>query len=363
MDSIKNSQTVQQLANGPLADTARTEVNTTKNELNNLAAARHTPQTQTANGQNLTHYHSLFYTLLSWENPRATALSYVTVVVSIFLFRYFPLARYVLKATYVLLGITAAAEIVGKVALGEGFASRMRPKRYFTIPHEFLQSALNDAEELINFFVIEFQRIVFAENVYVTLAVSPSYGASCGNRALTSISQAFVTAFITYFLVKIMPTWGLALFFTTFIYFLPLAYIQNKEIIDEQINNAQTIVSEQAGQVRNLAVQHTNSAVEASQSAFKEYSNYAQELIGQGKQAAVDKGVVSPATAEKVAPSTAPVEQIKPAATSQKVSPPGVVAPVEKVTPAPSGFPAAPIHEPKAPTLIQIDEPKIGQAV
>lgn len=172
MENIKNSQTVQSVANGPLADKARTEASATKNEFSALAASRQTPQTQTANGQDLTHYHSFFYNLLSWENPRATAISYASIVVMVFATRYLPITRYTMKALYMLLGLTAAAEIVGKVALGQGVASKMRPKKYYTIPHETLESVLADTEELINFFVIEFQRIVFAENVYATVAVS-----------------------------------------------------------------------------------------------------------------------------------------------------------------------------------------------
>lgn len=172
VNNIQNSQTVQSIANGPVADKARNEAAATKNEFSNLAAARQTPDAQTATGQNLTHYHSLFYSLLSWENPRATAISFATIVTGILLARYVPVDRYVLKALFTVLGITAAAEVIGHVILGEGFATKMRPKKYYTIPRETLESLTGDLEQLVNFFVIEFQRIIFAENVYATIAVS-----------------------------------------------------------------------------------------------------------------------------------------------------------------------------------------------
>lgn len=171
MDSISNSQTYQSIANGPVADKAKNEYGNTKNEFSNLAAARQTPETQTATGQNLTQYHSMFYSLLSWENPRATAISYVFIASAIVAFRYVPLDRYILKALFTVLGVTAAAELTGQVVLGEGFSSKMRPSKYYTIPRETLESVLGDAEQLINFFVIEFQRVIFAENVYATIAV------------------------------------------------------------------------------------------------------------------------------------------------------------------------------------------------
>jgi len=50
--------------------------------------------------------------------------------------------------------------------------SSMRPKKYYTIPKESLEPFLADVEEFLNFFVIEAQRILFAENVYATVAVS-----------------------------------------------------------------------------------------------------------------------------------------------------------------------------------------------
>jgi hypothetical protein len=172
MNSIQNSQTVQNIANGPVADKARLEAANTKNEFSNLAAARQTPNSKTATGQNLTHYHSLFYSLLSWENPRATAISFATAVTGILLARFVPIDRYVLKAVFTVLGVTAAAELVGHFVLGEGLATKMRPRKYYTIPRETLESITGDVEELINFFVIEFQRILFAENVWATIAVS-----------------------------------------------------------------------------------------------------------------------------------------------------------------------------------------------
>jgi hypothetical protein len=68
--------------------------------------------------------------------------------------------------------VTAAAEVAGQLALGRGLTSQFRPRQYFTIPKASLERFLDDMEQFINFFVIESQRIVFAENVYATVAVS-----------------------------------------------------------------------------------------------------------------------------------------------------------------------------------------------
>ncbi len=80
--------------------------------------------------------------------------------------------RFTLKALYLTLGVTASAEVAGKLMFGRGLTSQFRPRQYFTIPKASLERLTDDLEQFINFFVIESQRIVFAENVYVTVAVS-----------------------------------------------------------------------------------------------------------------------------------------------------------------------------------------------
>ena len=55
--------------------------------------------------------------------------------------------------------------------MGTGLTSSIRPRRYYTIPKETLESTLDDVEQLVNFFVIEIQRILFAERPAVTIAV------------------------------------------------------------------------------------------------------------------------------------------------------------------------------------------------
>ena len=125
-----------------------------------------------------------------WENPRASAIAFAASVTLIFLARYLNIVRYSLKlATFALGGqqscleehkrrfgthiftVTATLEILGKVAFNSGLSSRMRPRKYYTIPREALERNMEDLEQLLNFFVIESQRILFAENIAATVAV------------------------------------------------------------------------------------------------------------------------------------------------------------------------------------------------
>ena len=123
----------------------------------------------------------MFYRLLSWKNPRATGIAFALTVTFIFAARYLNLIRYLFKLSYVTLGATATAEIIGHAAFGRGLTSQFRPRRYFTIPKASLERMTDDVEQLINFFVIESQRVLFAENVYVTVAVSRTKIAPLGS--------------------------------------------------------------------------------------------------------------------------------------------------------------------------------------
>ena len=133
--------------------------------------------------------HSLFYNLLSWKNKRATGITFAAIIVFIFAARYLPVVRYVIKITWMSLGgmwrnntlsrrstdieaVVTLAEAASKFIMGTSVATSVRPRRYYKIPKESLEASLDDLENLINFFVIEIQRIVFAENIPVTAAVS-----------------------------------------------------------------------------------------------------------------------------------------------------------------------------------------------
>jgi len=68
--------------------------------------------------------------------------------------------------------VISATELVGKLTVNQGIVSSFRPRKYLTIPRQSLENVLGDVEQLINFFVIEFQRIMLAENLGKTVAVS-----------------------------------------------------------------------------------------------------------------------------------------------------------------------------------------------
>lgn len=287
------------VANGPVAQNVMDQSAKTTAELSKLAASRQTPAYTAATGQPLTHYHSFFSELLSWNNPRASAIAYATIVSFIFVVRYLDVLRWAFKLTWMVLGITVAAEVAGKALLNNGFATQLRPRKYYTLQRETLDALIGDVHELINFFIIESQRILFAENVYVSGA-------------------AALAAFISYFLVKIVPYWGLAVIATTVIFFAPLVYSTNKEFIDNQLKHAGEIVGAQTAQLRSVAQKHTEQATHVTRQYVGDYTAKAQALLKNARGNAHEKHQPQQeqehkeAPAPEPAPAPAPAPELKP---------------------------------------------------
>lgn len=235
-----------------------------------------------ATPEQLTHYHSFFTSLLSWRDPRASGIAYASIVVFILAARYLDILRYAFKLTWMTLGVTVVAEIIGQSFLGQGLSSQFRPRRYYTIPKETLDAVVGDVHELINFFVIESQRIVFAENVFVSGA-------------------AFLSAFISYYLVKVVPYWGLALIGTTVLFFAPLIYTTNQELIDHHLHQASKTLNQHTENVKQVAAHHVARATDVTKSAVGEYSAKAQEMIARGRSVSPIAVSKAPATKNEAA--------------------------------------------------------------
>ncbi|EFR00479.1 cwl1 [Nannizzia gypsea CBS 118893] len=237
-------------------------------KISNIGTTKHTtngthssPPSLPQTSQPLTHYHSKLYSLLSWERPSATASSFVTVVLFIVASRYLPLLRWTLKFLYLALGVTASAEIGGRFIFSRGLTSSTRPRKYYTIPKDTMDSFLEDLDNLVEFFIIEFQRILFVENLTYTVS-------------------AFITALVSYWLVMFLPLWGLALIATCAAYLAPLVYITNKEFIDNQLGNAQEIVATQASHVKEMAETQTAQATHIVKQYVGDYRAKANGYIG-----------------------------------------------------------------------------------
>lgn len=96
--------------------------------------------------------------------------------------------------------------------------------------------------------------------------------------------EAFLFSLLSYFLVKLVPLWGFALISTTALYLGPFIYLNNKELIDNQLRNLSNMLNQQAVQVKDLATQNAAKAKEKAQAYTSDYSAKAQQYVGAAKQ-------------------------------------------------------------------------------
>ncbi|PFH62567.1 hypothetical protein XA68_12987 [Ophiocordyceps unilateralis] len=298
------------ITNGPVAQSVKDHSAKASSELSSLAASRKTPANPAATGQPLTHYHSFFSELLSWKNPRASAIAYVTIVSFIFAARYLDVIRWAFKLSWMALAVTVSSEVAGKLVLNHGLATQMRPRRYYTVSRAAIDNMIGDVHELINFFVIEAQRILFAENV----------GAS---------AAACFATFIAYYLLKLVPYWGLAVIATTIAFAAPLIYVNNQELIDHHLKNASDMIGAQTAQVRDVAQKQAGQLAHMGKQYADDYSGKVQEMIrGRG---ATPTAATKPAPASKdVDFPTPPTEEPLQAAHSEDKVPEAPVVPEEE---------------------------------
>ncbi|KAI8723620.1 Reticulon-like protein [Fusarium sp. LHS14.1] len=317
----------QSVTNGPVAQNVYDHTQKASNELSNLAAARRTPSTPAATGQPLTHYHSFFSELLSWNNPRASGIAYVTTVSLIFAARYLDVLRWAFKVSWMVLGVTILAEVVGKVVLNNGLATQVRPRRYYTVPRETLDHMIGDAHELVNFFVIEAQRIIFAENVFASAA-------------------AFVAAFISYYLVKLVPYWGLAVIGTTVVFFVPLIYTSNQELIDEQLHHASELINSQTAQVRDVASKQMEQVSAIGKQYAGDYSGKVHDLLrgNHGSRQKIEKPTkgAAPVVKEPEFPSPPTEDPVKSEAAPQIPTPAALKEEISEPTAIDTAIPEVP---------------------
>lgn len=211
-------------------------------------------QPQKGDAPHLTHFHSFFYDTFSWTYPRTTGLLFAGSLGLILLGHFVDILRYAFKGLYITFAVVALVEYVGRPVTGTGFMTQLRPKKYYVIPREHLEVLFVEAHDFLNFVVLEFQRVLFVENLGYTVA-------------------SFFLSLISYFLIKLLPLWSLILIADVCLFTFPLVYLQNQEMIDAHLRNASNAVNKQVQNAKGIAGKHT-----------AEYTNkakaYATDLTG-----------------------------------------------------------------------------------
>jgi hypothetical protein len=200
------------------------------------------------------------YKFISWEDPSRTMTSYASVMAALFAVHYLPLTKTGLKIGATAFGVAAAAEYAHGLFTPNTVMSRLRPRQYRKIPEPVLNDTLKDVHDLLQFLVVEAQRVVYAEKLDRTVA-------------------AFVGFTSLYWLVKVLSPFALTLFTVTMIYATPL-------IMSPRGRQAMEEAKVQATQLGNTALETTQSLAADGRVKAAEMSSKAQETAAGLTQAA-----------------------------------------------------------------------------
>lgn len=243
----------------------------------------------TGTGVPSARYHTLLYDLLTWQNPRASAVSLAVLVLPILVGRFVNVLRFVLLGTWTLLSISMSIEFGGRKILGQGdgTAKGLRPRKYYTVTKDMIDPYFEEFHNLLNFGLVEFQRILFVESPKVT------FGAVC-------------CSLLAYEMVKVLPAWALAALSISMAYALPPLYVQYQEPIDAQLTRAQTMADENLGYAKELASKHAGDVVDRATQYFQKSKEStrtglglspAGENVGEGGAATSTDPMLEPAAA------------------------------------------------------------------
>jgi hypothetical protein len=86
----------------------------------------------------------------------------------------------------------------------------------------------------------------------------------------------------------------MALISTCVIFLGPLIYIENKELIDGQLQQASDVIGQQTSQLRDLTAQHTSKGLDTMKQYTGTAAARAQDLVGTARQK-----IPTPATSTK----------------------------------------------------------------
>jgi hypothetical protein len=70
------------------------------------------------------------------------------------------------------MSVVSVTEFASRLFSGESLSTRLRPKEYRKIPEPTLNATLKDIHDLIQYAVVQAQRIVFGQDLDKTFAVS-----------------------------------------------------------------------------------------------------------------------------------------------------------------------------------------------
>ncbi|WQF85824.1 hypothetical protein CDEST_10838 [Colletotrichum destructivum] len=214
--------------------------------------------------QVLAHQDSLYH-YISWEDPLRTLGTYLGALGILFGAHYLPFTQWALKAGMTTLGVVSATEFASRSFSSDSISTRLRPKKYKTVPESTLNATLKDVHDLIQSGAIQAQKIIYGQDLEKTFAAFIGFGA-------------------IYVLMQFLAPFWLAVLALTSVFIAPLVNSpQGRKVAHDATVRAQEIANTTGEMGKDLA--HT-SQVKAS------------ELSSKAQQAAYDAGRTASNTAQ-----------------------------------------------------------------
>jgi len=231
--------------------------------------------------QIMAHQDSL-YKYISWEDPIRTLGSYIGALSILFGVHYLPLTQLAMKAGVTTLGVVSVTEFASRSFGTNSLSTRIRPKEYKQVPEPTLNATLKDIHDLIQYVVVQAQRIVFGQDLDKTFA-------------------AFLGFTALYWLIKIVSPFWLAVMGLTSLYIAPLvASPRGRAVARDASARAQDMANAAAENGRGLAQNGKVKAAELSSKARQatlDTQGHIQNIAQNGKQTAADVAARASGTA------------------------------------------------------------------
>jgi len=202
------------------------------------------------------------YKYISWEDPVRTLGSYIGALSILLGAHYLPLTRLALKALTTALGVISVTEFASRLFGPNTFLARLRPEEYQKVPESTLNATLRDIHDLVQYAVVQVQRIIFGQDLNKTFA-------------------AFLSLTALYWLTKILAPFGLAVLGLTLLFIAPLITSpRGREVAHD--------AKVRADELATAAAEKGNSIARDGQAKATELSSKARETVASTKQNIAD---------------------------------------------------------------------------
>jgi hypothetical protein len=176
-------------------------------------------------------------------------------------------------------GVTIA-EYAHRVFTTNTFLARLRPKEYRKVPESVLNDTLKDIHDLVQYTVVETQKIVLGEHLDKTFAVRQQIiplNETQDHVTDVFVMQAAFSLTVLYWLAKLMSSFTIVVLGLTTIYTLPL-------IASSQSRQVMNAAKVRAEELTDAAVGNTENLVENSKQKATQLIDRARDTALQTKQ-------------------------------------------------------------------------------